>query len=117
MITIVFIINSSSIKRKKTLHVQSGCLWYIYHNPEPNPIERNNVMDVILDKDIMAGKWEQMKSRVKQRWGRLTDDQLDGISGYRDELAGLIRERYGYTHEKARKNMDEFIQRLDLLDQ
>jgi uncharacterized protein YjbJ (UPF0337 family) len=74
-------------------------------------------MDVILNKDIMVGRWEQVKSRVKQRWGRLTDEQLNRISGYHDELAGLIRERYGYTHEKARKGVDEFIQRLDLLDQ
>jgi uncharacterized protein YjbJ (UPF0337 family) len=74
-------------------------------------------MDVLLNKDIMVGKWEQMKSRVKQRWGRLTDDQLNRISGNYDELTGLIRERYGYTHEKARKDVDEFIQRLDLLDQ
>jgi uncharacterized protein YjbJ (UPF0337 family) len=74
-------------------------------------------MDVILNKDIMVGRWEQVKSRVKQRWGRLTDEQLNRISGYHDELAGLIRDRYGYTHEKARKGVDEFIQRLDLLDQ
>lgn len=74
-------------------------------------------MDVLLNKDLMVGKWEQIKSRVKQRWGRLTDDQLDRISGYYDELTGLIRERYGYTHEKARKDVDEFIQKLDLLDQ
>ena len=74
-------------------------------------------MDVTLNKDIMVGKWEQIKSRVKQRWGRINDDQLDRISGYYDELAGLIRERYGYTHEKSRKDVDEFIQRLDMLDQ
>jgi uncharacterized protein YjbJ (UPF0337 family) len=73
-------------------------------------------MDVTLNKDIMVGKWEQIKSRVKQRWGRINDDQLNRISGNYDELAGLIRERYGYTHEKARKDVDEFIQRLDLLD-
>ena len=73
-------------------------------------------MDVLLNKDLMVGKWEQIKSRVKQRWGRINDDQLDRISGYYDELAGLIRESYGYTHEKARKDVDEFIQRLDLLD-
>ena len=74
-------------------------------------------MDVILNKDILVGKWEQMKGRVRQRWSRLTDDQLNQISGYYDELTGLIRERYGYIHEKARKDVDEFIQRLDLLDQ
>ena len=73
-------------------------------------------MDVILNKDIMVGRWEQIKGRVKQRWGRLTDDQLNRISGYHDELVGVITERYGYTHERARKNVDDFIQRLDLLD-
>ena len=71
-------------------------------------------MDVILNKDMMVDAWDQMKSRVKQLWGRFTDDQLNRISGYHDELAGLIRERYGYTHEKARKGVDEFIQRLAL---
>lgn len=74
-------------------------------------------MDVILNKDMMVDKWELMKSRVKQRWGRLTDERLNRISGNHDELAGLIRERYGYTHEKARKGVDEFIQRLDLPDE
>jgi uncharacterized protein YjbJ (UPF0337 family) len=73
-------------------------------------------MDTILKKDIMVGKWEKMKSRVKQRWGRLTDDQLDQISGYYDELTHLVRERYGYTKEKARQEVDEFIERLDLLE-
>jgi uncharacterized protein YjbJ (UPF0337 family) len=82
-----------------------------------NLVEREFGMDVTLNKDIMVGKWEQIKSRVKQRWGRINDDQLDRISGNYDELAGLIRERYGYTHEKARKDVDEFIQKLDLLDQ
>jgi uncharacterized protein YjbJ (UPF0337 family) len=73
-------------------------------------------MDTILKKDIMVGKWEKMKSRVKQRWGRLTDDQLDQISGHYDELTHLVRERYGYTKEKARQEVDEFIERLDLLE-
>jgi uncharacterized protein YjbJ (UPF0337 family) len=73
-------------------------------------------MGIILDKHIMVGQWEQLKSRVKQRWGRLSDDQLNQISGYYDELAGLIRERYGYTKEKARQELDEFIARLDLLE-
>ena len=44
-------------------------------------------MDVILNKDMMVDAWDQMKSRVKQLWGRLTDDQLNRISGYHDELA------------------------------
>jgi uncharacterized protein YjbJ (UPF0337 family) len=45
-----------------------------------------------------------MKSRVKQRSGRRSDDQLNRVNGCRVELAGPIRERHGYTHEKARKD-------------
>ena len=74
-------------------------------------------MDAILNKDIMVGKWEQIKGKAKRRWGRLTDEQLDQMSGYYDEMAGLIRERYGYTKEKARQELDEFIVRLELLEQ
>jgi uncharacterized protein YjbJ (UPF0337 family) len=81
-------------------------------------VERESSMNVRLrDEDALTSEWEQMKSRIKQRWGRLSDDQLDHISGCGDELAGLIRKRYGYTHEKARKTIDEFIQRLGSLDQ
>lgn len=74
-------------------------------------------MDATLNKDILAGQWEQMKSKVNQRWGRLTDDQLDQINGYYDELTALIRERYGYTKEKARQELDQFIERVAALEQ
>ena len=73
-------------------------------------------MDVIPNMDIMVGKWETLKSRVKQRWGRLSDEHLDQIDGYYDELTRLVRERYGYTKEKARQEVDEFIQKLDLVE-
>ena len=100
------------------IHPQSVCLWSHTLELWADQLERQNGMNVILDdEDIMGGEWEQMKSRIKQRWGRLTDDQLNDISGSGGELAGLIRKRYGYTHEKARKTVDEFIQRLDRLDQ
>jgi uncharacterized protein YjbJ (UPF0337 family) len=86
--------------------------------PWPDQVERESSMNVSLrGEDTLTSEWEQMKSRIKQRWGRLSDDQLDHISGCGDELAGLIRKRYGYTHEKARKTIDEFIQRLGSLDQ
>lgn len=74
-------------------------------------------MDATLNKDVLAGKWEQMKSKVQERWGRLSDDQLDQISGYYDELTGLVRERYGYTKEKARQEVDQFIERAASLEQ
>lgn len=73
-------------------------------------------MDVSLNKDIMVGQWEHVKRKVRQRWGRLSETHLDQINGYYDELTGLIRDRYGYTKEKARQNVDEFIERLVLVE-
>ena len=43
-----------------------------------------------MNKDILEGQWKQIKGKVKQQWGRLTDDELDQMSGRYDELAGLI---------------------------
>ena len=70
-------------------------------------------MTVAINKDILQGKWKQARGKVKQQWGRLTDDELDQISGYYDELAGLIQERYGYSREKAEQEVNAFIERWD----
>ena len=61
-----------------------------------------------MNKDIAAGKWEQLKGAVKEQWGRITDDELTEIAGKRDKLHGLLRERYGYSEEKARAEIDRF---------
>jgi uncharacterized protein YjbJ (UPF0337 family) len=66
-----------------------------------------------MNQDIMEGKWKQLKGKVKQQWGKLTDDQLDQISGRSEEVAGLLQENYGYTVARARKEVDDFINRLD----
>lgn len=68
-------------------------------------------MSVMVNKDILQGKWKQMRGKVKQQWGKITDDQLDRINGTYDELTGLIQENYGYTVEKARQELDGFLQR------
>ena len=46
-------------------------------------------MNVTVNKDVLQGKWKQMKGKVKQQWGKLTDDQLNQINGSYEELAGL----------------------------
>ena len=58
--------------------------------------------------DEVAGKWEQFKGKAKQQWGKLTDDDLTKIKGKKDELLGKLRERYGYTVEKAQDEFDKF---------
>lgn len=62
-----------------------------------------------MNEDVLVGKWKQLRGKVKQAWGNLTDDQLDRISGKRDELVGLLQESYGYSREKAEMEYDAFI--------
>jgi uncharacterized protein YjbJ (UPF0337 family) len=66
-----------------------------------------------MNRDILEGQWKQIKGRVKQQWGRLTDDELDQLTGSYDELAGLIQERYGYSREEAANELDMFLDNYD----
>jgi len=61
-----------------------------------------------MNSDQMQGKWKQMKGSVKERWGKLTDDDLDVIDGRSDQLVGKIQERYGIAREAAQKQVDEW---------
>jgi uncharacterized protein YjbJ (UPF0337 family) len=62
-----------------------------------------------MNEDILKGKWNQLKGEVKMRWGDLTDDELDMIEGRRDKLVGKLQERYGYTKERAEREVESFI--------
>lgn len=64
-----------------------------------------------MDRHILEGKWDQFKGKVKQQWGKLTDDDLTVIKGKEDELVGKLKERYGYTKEKAEEQVREFYNR------
>lgn len=59
--------------------------------------------------NILAGKWKQLKGKAQQQWGKLTNDELDRISGKREELVGLIQEKYGYAQSRAEREVDEFL--------
>jgi uncharacterized protein YjbJ (UPF0337 family) len=69
-----------------------------------------------MNRDVLVGQWKQLKGKVKQQWGRLTDDELDTISGRYDELAGLIQERYGYSRDEAANELDMFLNNIDRRD-
>lgn len=60
--------------------------------------------------DQVEGKWKQLKGSVKERWGKLTDDDLDMIAGRRDQFVGKLQERYGIAREEAQKRADEWLQ-------
>lgn len=59
--------------------------------------------------DQIAGNWKQFQGNMKEKWGKLTDDDLTVIAGKRDQLTGLLQQKYGYAKEKAEQELDEFI--------
>ena len=61
-----------------------------------------------LNWDTIRGNWNQMKGNVKQQWGKLTDDDMMQLQGNRDELVGVIQERYGITKEAAQRQVDDW---------
>ena len=65
-----------------------------------------------MNKDTIAGNWKQLKGKVQQQWGKLTDDDYDVIAGRSTELAGRIQERYGVTREEAEKQVKDWESRL-----
>ena len=58
--------------------------------------------------DQLEGKWKQYSGKAKEKWGKLTDDDLTVIHGRRDQLIGKIQERYGIAKQEAEKQVDEF---------
>jgi uncharacterized protein YjbJ (UPF0337 family) len=62
-----------------------------------------------MNQDILQGKWTQLKGKVKEQWGKLTDDELDQIGGKREQLAGRIQEKYGLAKDAAERQIDEFL--------
>jgi len=65
-----------------------------------------------MNSDIIKGKWKQLNGRIKERWGNLTDDDLDVAEGHSDYLAGKLQERYGWTKEKAQQELRDFSDKL-----
>ena len=62
--------------------------------------------------DQLEGKWMQAKGSIKERFGKLTDDDLKIISGSREKFIGRIQERYGIAKEEAQKRVDEWARGL-----
>ncbi|MBL8687700.1 MAG: CsbD family protein [Rhodospirillaceae bacterium] len=63
--------------------------------------------------DIAGGNWKTFKGKVKQQWGKLTDDDLTQIEGKRDELVGRLQERYGIAKDEADKQIKDWESRLN----
>ncbi len=62
--------------------------------------------ELLMNKDIIAGNWKQLSGKVQQRWGKLTNDELDVIAGKKEVLVGKIQEHYGQTKEEVLRDVD-----------
>lgn len=58
-----------------------------------------------MNSDMIAGNWKQLTGKVKEQWGKLTDDDLTVIEGKRDQLVGRVQERYGIAKDKAEEQV------------
>ncbi|WP_198971751.1 CsbD family protein [Xylophilus sp. ASV27] len=64
-----------------------------------------------MNNDRIAGNWKQFKGKLKEQWGKLTDDDLDVIQGRREQLLGRIQERHGIKKEEAEQQVTEWHKR------
>jgi uncharacterized protein YjbJ (UPF0337 family) len=58
--------------------------------------------------DMIEGNWKQFKGTVKEKWGKLTDSDINQLSGKKDQLVGKIQERYGCSRDEAERQADEW---------
>jgi uncharacterized protein YjbJ (UPF0337 family) len=68
----------------------------------------STIKEYVMDWNRVEGNWKQVKGKVKEKWGKLTDDDLDVINGRRDQLEGKIQERYGIAKDQTRKDIDDW---------
>lgn len=62
-----------------------------------------------MNKDIFKGQWEEVKGKLRQVWGKLTDDDLQELKGNQEEIFGKLQKHYGYTKEEAKKEVEDFL--------
>ena len=64
--------------------------------------------------DQIEGRWKQMSGSIRERWGKLTDDDIHLIEGKREKFIGLLQERYGVSREQAHRDLDEWLASQDV---
>jgi uncharacterized protein YjbJ (UPF0337 family) len=61
-----------------------------------------------MNEDVLRGQWTQLKGKVREKWGKLTNDDLDQIQGRAQQLVGRIQERYGIARSEAERQLKEW---------
>ena len=65
-----------------------------------------------MNRDIAEGKWKQVVGKLRDKWAKLTDDDLELVGGKRDRLVGKVQERYGYAKDRAEREVDSWIDQI-----
>ncbi len=66
-----------------------------------------------MNTDIFEGRWRQLRGELRLWWSKLTDDDLENIAGHKDKLLGMLQEKYGYTRDEARREVDRRLKEYD----
>lgn len=69
-----------------------------------------------MDKDIVKGKWHEVKGKIRQQWGKLTDNEVSQMKGSYEELSGLLQKSYGYKKDKVKMEIDNFLKKHKWLE-
>lgn len=70
-------------------------------------------MEISMNWDRVQGNWKEMSGQAKQQWGKLTNDDLTTIKGRREELEGAFQKRYGYAKDKAKSEIDSWLDEME----
>jgi uncharacterized protein YjbJ (UPF0337 family) len=66
-------------------------------------------MEEEMNEDTLRGKWTQLRGKVREQWGKLTNDDLDQIQGRSEQLIGRVQERYGVARDEAERQVTDFL--------
>jgi uncharacterized protein YjbJ (UPF0337 family) len=82
------------------------------HSNANGVFQQHTDAECVMDWNRIEGNWKQFKGQAKEKWGRLTDDDLNVINGRQDQLEGKIQERYGLAKDQAKKDVETWFRSL-----
>lgn len=68
-----------------------------------------------MSNDVIKGNWKMLKGKLKEQWGKLTDDYVTQNEGSSEQLLGQLQKEYGYQKAEAQKQIDDFLKKHDLV--
>jgi uncharacterized protein YjbJ (UPF0337 family) len=63
-----------------------------------------------MNEDTFKGQWMQLKGKIREQWGKLTDDDVDQIQGRSEQLIGKLQNRYGIARDEAQRQFEAWEQ-------